>query len=99
MVALVVLLVLAPVAVPEVTVPDFVTIPVPVDVVLMVAVVMVEFEVADEPTTEIEELEESVTWAEVVLTLAGTEAGTVTTAGWVVTGRGCDVAGVVTGRG
>lgn len=60
---------------------------------------MVEFEIADETTTGIEETEESGTWTKVVLTPAGIEGATVTTAGWVVTGRGCDVAGVVTGRG
>lgn len=48
-----------PVAVPEVAVPVFVTVPVPVVVALMVPVVMVEFEIADETTTGIEETEES----------------------------------------
>lgn len=59
MVALVELLVLAPVAVPEVTVPVFVTVPVPVVVALMVPVVMLEFEIADEATKRLEEMEES----------------------------------------
>lgn len=86
-----------PVAVPDVVaVPVLVTVPVPVVVALMVPVVMVEFEIAEETTTE---MEDSGTWTKVVLTPAGMEGATVTTAGWVVTGRGCDVAGVVTGRG
>lgn len=75
------------------------TVPVPVVVALTVPVVMVEFEIADETTTGIVDTEERGTWIRVVLTPAGTEGATVTTAGWVVTGLGCDVAGVVTGRG
>ena len=88
-----------PVPVPEVVaVPLFVTVPVPVVVALIVPVVMVEFEVAVE-TTVAEDREDSGTWIRVVFTPAGMEGATVTTAGWVVTGLGCDVAGVVTGRG
>lgn len=90
-----------PVAVPEVVaVPVLVTVAEPVVVALIVPVVMVEFEIAEETTTEAEDdREDSGTWTRVVLTPAGMEGATVTTAGWVVTGRGCDVAGVVTGRG